>query len=57
MLALLVHACGAVAEELTPFLPEAARRVAVQLGSGTDQLDKPQPLFPRIEVQADTATA
>ncbi|WP_116042961.1 methionine--tRNA ligase [Amycolatopsis palatopharyngis] len=57
VLALLVHACRAVAEELPPFLPEAARRVAAQLGSGTDQLDKPQPLFPRIEVQTNTATA
>ncbi|MGH3625240.1 MAG: class I tRNA ligase family protein, partial [Sciscionella sp.] len=57
VLALLVHACRTVAEELTPFLPEAARRVAVQLGSGGNQLDKPQPLFPRIEVQAETATA
>ena len=32
----------------TPFLPGSAERVAVQLGSGKDQLDKPQPLFPRI---------
>ncbi len=57
VLALLVHAGRAVAEELTPFLPKAAHKVAAQLGSGAGQLDKPQPLFPRIEVQADTATA
>ena len=56
-LALLIHASRTVAAELTPFLPDAAQRVAEQLGSGGDQLDKPQPLFPRIEVKADTATA
>lgn len=56
-LALLIHAARTVAEELTPFLPEAAERVAAQLGSGGDRLDEPQPLFPRIEVQAGTATA
>jgi methionyl-tRNA synthetase len=55
-LALLIHASRTVAEELTPFLPEAAKRVAAQLGSGGSQLDKPHPLFPRIEVQAETAT-
>ena len=56
-LALLIHASRTVARELTPFLPDAAQRVAKQLGSGGDQLDKPQPLFPRIEIQATTATA
>lgn len=57
VLATLVHAARVVADELTPFLPDAARRVAVQLGDGGDTLDKPTPLFPRIEVQSDTATA
>lgn len=57
VLALLVHTGRVVAEELIPFLPDAARRVAAQLGSATDHLDTPQPLFPRIEVQADTATS
>lgn len=47
-LALLVHAGRVVAEELIPFLPEAARRVTEQLGG--DQLPEAQPLFPRIEV-------
>ena len=56
-LALLIHAARTVAEELTPFLPEAADRVAAQLGSGGARLDEPRPLFPRIEVQAGTATA
>jgi methionyl-tRNA synthetase len=51
-LALLIHAARIVADELTPFLPAAAERVAIQLGSGKDQLDKPRPLFPRIEVVA-----
>lgn len=57
VLALLVHAGRVVAEELTPFLPEAAHRVAAQLCSGEARLDKPHPLFPRIEVQAETATS
>lgn len=49
VLSLLVHACRVVADELTPFLPVAAQRVAAQLGNGQGQLDKPTPLFPRIE--------
>ncbi|WP_460390805.1 hypothetical protein [Actinophytocola sediminis] len=55
-LALLIHAARVVAEELTPFLPEAASRVAEQLGSGGNQLDRPRPLFPRIELPVETAT-
>jgi methionyl-tRNA synthetase len=54
-LALLIHASRAAAEELTPFLPEAASRVAAQLGSGSSHLDKPQPLFPRLEAPAEAA--
>jgi methionyl-tRNA synthetase len=49
VLSVLVHAARVVADELTPFLPSSALRVAAQLGSGGDQLDEPQPLFPRIE--------
>jgi methionyl-tRNA synthetase len=49
VLATLVHAGRAVADELTPFLPEAAQRVAAQLGNGSNELAKPTPLFPRIE--------
>lgn len=58
VLALLIHAARIVAAELTPFLPEAAERVAAQLGSGGDQLDKPRPLFPWIETkEAEEAIA
>ncbi len=49
VLATLVHAGRVVADELTPFLPEAAQRVAAQLGNGSNELAKPTPLFPRIE--------
>jgi methionyl-tRNA synthetase len=53
-LALLIHASRTVAEELTPFLPEAASRVTAQLSTGgNSQLSKPQPLFPRIEAPAE----
>ncbi|MPZ67250.1 MAG: methionine--tRNA ligase [Pseudonocardiaceae bacterium] len=48
-LALLIHTTRTVADELTPFLPEAAKRVTAQLGSGGDQLSTPQQLFPRLE--------
>lgn len=56
-LTLLVHACRAVAEELKPFLPETAQRVAAQLGSGRNRLDKPQPLFPRLEATVNTVSS
>ncbi|WP_010314016.1 dehydrogenase [Saccharopolyspora spinosa] len=49
----LVDAGRLVADELTPFLPGAAQRVAAQLGDGGDELDKPTPLFPRIELPAE----
>lgn len=51
-LALLIHASRVVADELTPFLPDAAARVAAQLGNGQSELGKPEPLFPRIEAPA-----
>ncbi|MCT2583612.1 methionine--tRNA ligase [Actinophytocola gossypii] len=50
VLALLIHATRTVADELTPFLPGAASRVATQLGSGDNRLDEPLPLFPRLTV-------
>jgi len=53
VLATLVHAQRIVADELTPFLPQAARRVAAQLGDGGDELDTPSPLFPRIELHSE----
>lgn len=51
VLSLLVHASRVVADELTPFLPSAAQRVATQLGNGQNTLGKPTPLFPRIETR------
>ena len=52
-LALLIHASRVVADELTPFLPEAAVRIAAQLGDGKDELGAPLPLFPRIEAKVN----
>ncbi|MFI9382117.1 methionine--tRNA ligase [Kutzneria sp. NPDC052558] len=51
VLALLIHASRVVADELTPFLPAAARRVAAQLGDGRPRLGEPTPLFPRLEAK------
>ncbi|GAA2983865.1 methionine--tRNA ligase [Actinokineospora diospyrosa] len=48
-LALLLKAIRVVADELTPFLPEAAKRVAAQVELAEGVLPKPLPLFPRIE--------
>ncbi|WP_007023746.1 methionine--tRNA ligase [Saccharomonospora iraqiensis] len=56
VLALLVSACRAVADELSPFLPDAAERVTAQLGGGTDRPPAPTPLFPRIQVETEAAT-
>lgn len=52
VLATLAHACAVVADELTPFLPEAARRVQSQLDTDAEGrlLSKAQPLFLRLEV-------
>ncbi|WP_246009986.1 class I tRNA ligase family protein [Actinokineospora cianjurensis] len=38
-----------VADELTPFLPEAARRIATQVTVVGGALPAPLPLFPRFE--------
>jgi methionyl-tRNA synthetase len=46
VLATLVHACRVVGEHLTPFLPDAASRIAARCGP--DELPSPDPLFPRI---------
>ncbi|GLW90703.1 methionine--tRNA ligase [Actinokineospora globicatena] len=50
-LALLLHVLRVVADELTPFLPEAAKRVSTQVTTVDGRLPAPQPLFPRIEEQ------
>jgi methionyl-tRNA synthetase len=47
-LATLVHACRTIADELSPFLPDAAARIAAQCGPS--QLPEPRILFPRIDV-------
>lgn len=52
-LATLVHACRTLADELTPFLPDAAREAARQLGDGQHQIGDPSPLFPRIEIPTE----
>ena len=48
-LAILVRACRCLAEELTPFLPGAAARVAAQCAARDGVLPPAEPLFPRIE--------
>ncbi|RLK54854.1 methionine--tRNA ligase [Actinokineospora cianjurensis] len=48
-LAVLLHAIRVVADELVPFLPDAAERVSAQVRAVDGRLPAPQPLFPRIE--------
>lgn len=45
----LVYSARTIADELTPFLPAAARRMAAQLGDRQPELPAPSPLFPRFE--------
>jgi methionyl-tRNA synthetase len=45
VLAELVAACRDIAEQLTPLLPTAARRIAEQCGG--EILPAPSPVFPR----------
>ena len=52
-LATLVHACRTLADELTPFLPDAAREAARQLGDGEDRVGEPTPLFPHVDMPPD----
>lgn len=47
-LGVLVGACRRLAEELAPFLPRAAARIAEQCAAPSGRLPEPQPLFPRI---------
>jgi methionyl-tRNA synthetase len=42
----LLNACRTLAELLTPFLPDAAKRIAEQCAGPV--LPAPRPLFPRI---------
>jgi methionyl-tRNA synthetase len=50
ILATLVRACRAVAEQLEPFLPDAAARVAQQCAAPDGQLPAAAPVFSRLEV-------
>jgi methionyl-tRNA synthetase len=47
-LGVLVAACRRLGEELAPFLPGAAARIAAQCGAPSGRLPDPEPLFPRI---------
>ncbi|ATW51454.1 methionine--tRNA ligase [Streptomyces peucetius] len=49
VLGALVQACLHLADRLTPFLPEAAARIAQQCTAVDGVLPEPVPLFPRIE--------
>jgi len=48
VLGVLVWACRRLAEELAPFLPDAAARIARQCDASSGRLPSPEPLFPRI---------
>lgn len=45
----LVTACRALADELSPFVPDAASRIAGQLTAADGRLPASQPLFPRLQ--------
>jgi methionyl-tRNA synthetase len=46
----LVDTCRDVARHLTPFLPQAAARIAAQCGDGTGTVAVASPVFPRLEM-------
>jgi methionyl-tRNA synthetase len=48
VLSTLIHACRVLADELTPFLPGAAARIARQCTAVGGVLAAAEPLFPRI---------
>ncbi|MFI7407501.1 methionine--tRNA ligase [Streptomyces sp. NPDC049627] len=48
VLAALVKACRVLADELRPFIPDAARRIAEQVTPAEGSLAPANPLFPRI---------
>jgi methionyl-tRNA synthetase len=57
VLTLLVGACRLLGEELAPFLPATAARIAAQCASGSGRLPEPAPLFPRIGRLEDAGIA
>ncbi|WP_261574690.1 methionine--tRNA ligase [Frankia gtarii] len=52
VLAELVATCRELAAHLTPFLPDAAARIAAQCGGGGPRVADPAPVFPRLEAPA-----
>ena len=52
VLGALITACQVLASQIWPFLPDLAARVAVACGDFGGTVPKPQPVFPRIEIQA-----
>ncbi|MCM3922672.1 methionine--tRNA ligase [Frankia sp. AiPs1] len=52
VLAELVATCRDLAAHLTPFLPDAAPRIAAQCGDGGPRVADPAPVFPRLEAAA-----
>ncbi|WP_235486498.1 class I tRNA ligase family protein, partial [Frankia sp. AvcI1] len=52
VLAELVATCRELAAHLTPFLPDAAPRIAAQCGDGGPRVADPAPVFPRLEAPA-----
>jgi methionyl-tRNA synthetase len=48
VLGVLLRACRLLGEELAPFLPDAAARIAAQCAAPSGRLPDPRPLFPRI---------
>lgn len=55
VLLILVRACRVLADELSPFVPDAAARINDQVTPAEGRLPAPRPLFPRL--QQDTGRA
>jgi len=47
LLSRIIQTCRSLAEELTPFCPDGAQRLARQLGAG-ERIHTPEPIFARI---------
>jgi methionyl-tRNA synthetase len=57
VLGVLVTACQVLASEIWPFVPDLAARVATACHDFGGTLPKPQPVFPRIDVEGSAAAA
>lgn len=53
VLAALLHACRTLSDQLAPFVPESAARVAAQLAETDGRVPAARPLFARIEGPGD----